>query len=173
MARVKTYENYPLWIVALSALFSILVYALGAYIFLQFGPWPLILYLAYCFWVEIKILKKSCPNCFYYGKICAFSRGKTCSLFFPKGDPQKFTQREISFTDILPDLLLSLFPLLGGVFLLIRESNWTTVGVLVALVVFSTAGNGLVRGSLACKYCRQKEIGCPAEKFFRKKKGKS
>jgi hypothetical protein len=31
-------------------------------------------------------------------------------------------------------------------------------------------GNGLVRGSLACKYCKQREIGCPAEQLFNKKK---
>jgi hypothetical protein len=38
--------------------------------------------------------------------------------------------------------------------------------LLVVLVFLSLAGNAIIRGSFACKYCRQREIGCPAEKLF-------
>jgi hypothetical protein len=38
---------------------------------------------------------------------------------------------------------------------------------LVALfILLVTIGNFLVRTSYACKYCKQQEIGCPAEKLF-------
>jgi hypothetical protein len=28
----------------------------------------------------------------------------------------------------------------------------------------------MIRGSIACKYCKQRELGCPAEQMFAKKK---
>ncbi|MFH1684097.1 MAG: hypothetical protein ABIA67_04360 [Candidatus Margulisiibacteriota bacterium] len=28
---------------------------------------------------------------------------------------------------------------------------------------------GYLRGSLACKFCKQRELGCPAEQLFSKK----
>jgi hypothetical protein len=31
------------------------------------------------------------------------------------------------------------------------------------------AGNAMVRGCLVWKHCKQKDIGCPAEKLFNKK----
>jgi len=37
------------------------------------------------------------------------------------------------------------------------------------LLVLSFGGNAFIRGSFACNYCKQKEIGCPAEKLFSKK----
>jgi len=33
-----------------------------------------------------------------------------------------------------------------------------------------SVGNSYVRGSLACKFCRQRQLGCPAEKMFRQGK---
>jgi len=36
----------------------------------------------------------------------------------------------------------------------------------VALVMLSFVGNAVIRGSFACKYCRQREIGCPASRLF-------
>jgi len=36
------------------------------------------------------------------------------------------------------------------------------------LLLLATAGKGAVRSSLACKRCRQRELGCPAERLFAK-----
>jgi len=38
------------------------------------------------------------------------------------------------------------------------------------LILLTSAGNSYIRGSLACKYCQQRELGCPAEKLFNKEK---
>jgi F0F1-type ATP synthase membrane subunit c/vacuolar-type H+-ATPase subunit K len=39
----------------------------------------------------------------------------------------------------------------------------------IILVGLTTIGNGYIRGNLTCKYCKQREIGCPAEQLFSKK----
>ena len=38
----------------------------------------------------------------------------------------------------------------------------------VLIILLTTLGNAIVRGSLACKHCMQRELGCPAEKLFSK-----
>jgi len=40
--------------------------------------------------------------------------------------------------------------------------------LLALLIGLATQGNYLVRSRIACKYCKQRELGCPAEKLFRK-----
>jgi hypothetical protein len=38
--------------------------------------------------------------------------------------------------------------------------------LVVALIFLGFAGNAYVRSRLACRYCTQREIGCPAQKLF-------
>jgi hypothetical protein len=40
--------------------------------------------------------------------------------------------------------------------------------MLTIVVDLYLGGNAVVRGTFACNYCKQKEIGCTAEKLFRK-----
>lgn len=157
--------------VLLSVVFSLLIYIIGIYILFKLWTGFLVLYLIYCFWVETRVLKKSCVDCYYYGKICCFGKGKLCSLFFKKGDNRSFIKRKISWVDILPDFLVFIFPLVGGIILLILDFSWTILMLLIILVVLSFGGNAVIRGQFACKYCKQREIGCPAEKLFSKRKG--
>lgn len=166
MEQTKTYECFPLWIVGLSNLLAVSIYGLGAYILSGFGIWLSGLYLLYCLWLELRLLKGSCVNCYYYGKACGFGKGKLCSWLFKKGDPRKFSETEISWASMLPDFLVLLGPVLGGIILLLQNFTWLLVGVLALLIVLSLSGNAVVRGSLACKYCRQRELGCPAAKLF-------
>jgi hypothetical protein len=42
--------------------------------------------------------------------------------------------------------------------------------LVIMLVLLSTIGNSFVRGSLACRYCKQRDLGCPAEQLFNKNK---
>jgi hypothetical protein len=170
MAQPKSYRNYPCWIVLVSNLVSLLIYAIGAYIISRLGPVCLGLYLLYIIWLEIRVMSKSCANCYYYGKYCAFGKGKISSWLFKKGSPQEFLKRDITWKDILPDFLVSLIPLIAGIILLIFHFNWLLLILIVLLVMLTSVGNGFVRGSLACKFCKQREIGCPAEQLFSKKK---
>ncbi len=166
MEETKSYENFPLWIVLLSSLVAVLIYAVGAYILAGLGIVYVILYLLYCLGIEIWLLRGSCVQCYYYGQVCGLGRGKLCSLLFPKGDPQKFIEKEASWTTLLPDFMVVIFPIAGGIILLVTDFSWLTVAMLAILVILSSVGNAVIRGSLACKYCKQREIGCPAEKMF-------
>jgi len=121
-------------------------------------------------WLEIQVLRKSCVNCYYYGKACAFGRGKLVCLFSKKGDSQEFSKRQVTWKDILPDILVSIIPIVAGVVLLIIDFNWVLLSSVLLLLLFTSAGNGIIRGSLACRYCRQREIGCPAEHLFKRTK---
>ena len=66
------------------------------------------------------------------------------------------------------DFMVLIFPVIGGIILLVRNFSWLILILMVILVMLSMGGNALLRGSLACKYCKQKELGCPAEQLFNK-----
>jgi hypothetical protein len=161
-----TYESYPAWMVAISAAVALAIYVAGAAILRGFGLWLAALSVVYAVWVELKVLRGSCIHCAYYGRVCGLGRGKLCALFFARGDPEWFSRRPISWKAMLPDLMVTVFPLVGGVILLVRDFSWVILGLMLVLILLSTVGNGMVRGSLACKHCRQRELGCPAEQLF-------
>jgi hypothetical protein len=168
MGKVLTYEKFPARIVWLTSIFSVVIYFLGAYIMLQLGWIALMVYLGYVFYLEYRLLSKHCVHCYYWGKLCAFGKGRVSSWFFRKGDISKFCAKEFTWKDMIPDLLVSLVPLIVGVVFLIIEFNIIILIALLLLIGLSTAGNGFIRGSLACKFCKQRELGCLAEKLFNK-----
>ena len=170
MEETKSYENFPIWIALLSNLVAISIYTIGAYILAGFGILFSILYLLYCLWIEISVLRGSCVDCYYYGKICGLGKGKLCSLLFKKGDPKKFVEKEVSVSKILPDFMVFIIPIVGGIILLVRNFTLFLLVMLAILVILSFGGNAVIRGSFVCKHCKQREIGCPAEKVFRKEK---
>jgi hypothetical protein len=169
MRQAKSYKNYPCWIMLVSNFVSFAIYLIGAVIISRIGLLWLGLYLAYIAWLELRVMRHSCVDCYYYGKFCAFGKGKISSWIFKKGDPHKFLKREITWKDILPDFLVSIVPLIAGIILLILKFSWLLLLLIVLLVILASAGNGFVRGSLACRFCRQRELGCPAERLFSKK----
>ena len=166
MDQTKTYERFPLRMVGLSNLVAVLIYGLGAYLLAGFGLWLSGLYLLYCLGLEFRLLKGHCVDCYYYGKVCGFGKGKLCSWLFKRGNPRKFTETDVSWTNMLPDFVVLLWPVLGGIILLVQDFSWLLLGLVVLLVVLSLSGNAIVRGSFVCKQCRQKELGCPAARLF-------
>lgn len=168
MTEVECYESYPIWIPALSTLQTLLIYGIGLFIFSRYGQIMTALYLLYIVWVELRVMEKSCRNCVYYGRLCGLGRGRLCSMLFKKGK-QGFTEKKITWKDLIPDFLVSLLPLLAGIPLLLQEFNWTLAGLMVILLFLATAGNGIIRG-IVCKHCKQRKLGCPAEQMFSKKK---
>ncbi len=169
MQEIKSYENFPLWMTLASSLL-LSIYAIGAFILAGFGISIAILYLLYCLVIEIRILKHSCVNCYYYGKICGLGRGKLGPLLFKKGDPKKFIEKKNSWFIMLPDFMVVVFPIIGGILFLIWEFSWLLVAILTGLIIIFFGGNAIIRGSIACKYCKQREIGCPADELFSRKK---
>jgi len=163
-------ENYPVGIVIVSNLLPLLIYAMGAIILYQFGIVWVIGYAVFILVLEFRLLGGHCVDCYYYGKTCAFGKGRLSSLFFQKGDPDTFVRMTITWKDILPDFLVFIIPVLAGILLLVQAFSWTFLILIIALVLLGFLGNSLVRGHLACRYCKQREIGCPAAQLFDKTK---
>jgi hypothetical protein len=164
---MESYENFPIWMVILSNALSLSIYVIGFYIFLFFGLILAVPYLLYCIWMEASVLRRRCVNCYYYGKVCCFGKGRLCSYFFKKGNV-KFNSRKITMRDLLPDFGVFIFPMIGSVILLVMNFSWAILALLLLLTVLTFSGNAFIRGRLACMHCKQRKIGCPAERLFRK-----
>jgi hypothetical protein len=169
MKQPGYFDCYPFWIIFLSSLLSLFSYGIGAYIIYQFGFAWLIIFIIYLFSLEIRLLKTHCVDCYYYGKYCAFGKGKLSSLLFRKGKSKRFSCMPLTFKDLIPDLLVFLIPFVLGIVLLIKRFSIIILVLMLVLFLLNSLGNGFVRGKLACRYCRQRKLGCPAEKLFNKK----
>ena len=170
-ANQKIYEKYPLWIVLIVNILMLLVYVAGAYIMFQLSLGPGILYLVYIAILEFYNFREGCIHCCYFGQRCAFGKGLVARIFFKRGDPDKFREREIKFKDLIPQLLVVLIPLGIGIALLI--SRGFNILILLALLYPLASWfllNPIIYGKLACPHCRQGSICCPALKFFTKGK---
>jgi len=162
------YRSFPARIVIISNLLSLAIYVMGAYLMYRIHLVALVLYILYILILEFRLLRGHCVNCFYYGRACAFGKGKMSSLFFKKGGPRKFVHAKITWKDIIPDFLVTIVPLIAGVVLLIMDFEWLIPVVLVMLIILGFPGMGLLRGKMACLHCKQRMIGCPAEQLFKK-----
>jgi hypothetical protein len=165
-------EQYPAVIVVISNLVSLLIYGIGAYILYRISLILVVIYVLFILFLEFRLMGRHCVDCYYYGKTCAFGKGYLSSLLFQRGRPERFNEKKITWKDIVPDFLVFLVPVLAGILLLVLQFSWTVLILIVALIVLGFFGNALVRGKLACRYCKQREIGCPAEKLFDKKKNR-
>jgi hypothetical protein len=170
MQEPGCYENYPSMIVIGSNLLSFLIYVIGACILYKFSFIWVICYVLFILLLEFRLLSGHCVDCYYYGKTCAFGKGRLSSRFFSRGQPERFNRMKITWKDIVPDFLVFIVPVLAGILLLIQEFSLTILILIIALFILGFFGNALVRGKLACRYCKQKEIGCPAEQLFDKNK---
>jgi hypothetical protein len=166
MLNKTTYDEFPIWMVAISDTVAFGIYAIGTYIMFKLGAFWGWLYLIYCLTVEFRVMRLSCIHCYYYGKLCGLGKGKLAALLFKKGEPKRFLEKKITWKDLVPDFLVSLIPFILGIYLLIVRFNLLMLALLAILLLLTTVGNGFVRGSIACKFCKQREIGCPAEKLF-------
>jgi len=169
MSEVECHENYPIKIVIVSNILSLSIYGIGSYILAHVAVWLIIPYLLYCLFLEIRVIRRSCVSCFYYDKMCAFGKGKLCALAFKrKGDPELFAQDKVTWIQLVPDFAVSLIPVITGIVLLATDFAWLLLALVLILGVLAFGGNAFIRGSFACKYCKQREIGCPADKLFNK-----
>ena len=168
MENTKTHDNFPIWIVILSSLVSILIYSSGFIITFRLGWIAAVLYLIFLLAFEYRLISNHCVNCYYWGMTCGFGKGRLSALFFKRGDPVKFCNHEMSWKDMIPDLLVSLVPFIIGIVLMIIKFDFTLLFAATILIVLTTIGNGFIRGNLTCRYCKQRESGCPAEKLFSK-----
>jgi len=159
MKKENYFENYPGWEVFFSNLVSIAIYLIGGLIVNKIGPIWLILYLIFAGILEFRIIRGHCITCgYYYGRTCAFSKGRISHIFLKKGDKAKFCREQIAWKDILPDLMVSLIPIAVGIILLIKDFNFVLLSEIVILLILAFVGNALIRGQQACRHCRQRDV---------------
>jgi hypothetical protein len=169
MQEPAGHEQYPTRTVIASNLLSFFMYLIGAFLVYQVGLVWVILYILFIIVLEFRLLGRHCVDCYYWGKTCAFGKGRLSCLIFPKGTPERFLQKKITWKDIIPDFLVFIIPVFAGILLLLNEFQWIILFLVIVLLILGFFGNALVRGQLACKYCKQKEIGCPAVQLFERK----
>jgi hypothetical protein len=166
METVKFHKNYPAGTVLLSNLVSLGIYGIGFFILFKLGWIYAIVYIFYILILEYRIIRYHCTKCYYWGKVCGFGRGKVSAWLFKQGDNSTFCLTDMTWKDMIPDILLSLIPIVIGIILLITGFDIILLSALMILVLLTTMGNGYVRGTLTCKHCKQKDLGCPADKLF-------
>ncbi|MBN2240764.1 MAG: hypothetical protein JW712_13395 [Dehalococcoidales bacterium] len=164
------YDRYPFWIICIGGILSLLIYALGIYIMFTVHFVAFAAYILYILWMEIRLLRNSCKDCWYYGKVCAFGKGRLACYVTKRGNPEDFIKKTATWRSIIPDLLVMAVPVIAGIVLMIIDFDWVLLVSVILILVLSSVGNGYVRGQLACKYCRQREIGCPADRLFDRSK---
>lgn len=166
----KAFESYPLSTVLIANTVSLIVSAVGVYLLWQLNIILGLLFIVYLLGLEFSVYRQGCSCCYYYGKRCAFGRGKIAPFLVKKDDPQKFCQRKVTWKNLLPVILVSLIPLIAGIVLLVRDFNW-----LILILLFVPLANWflispLLYGKLVCLHCKQGRLCCPANDFFGKKK---
>lgn len=167
--KTLSFEKFPLWMVLSCNAVGLAIYVIGIYIMSHLGIVWGIVFAVYCIWMEWRLLFGSCRSCYYYGKRCGFGKGRLCSFLFPGITEKDLSKKQISWWDVVPDFMVSIIPLVVGIIVLIRSFSWLMLILIVILVGLGSIGTGLIRGQIACKYCRQREIGCPAEELFSKR----
>jgi hypothetical protein len=168
METAKRYENYPTGIVFLSNFVSITIYGIGFFVILRLGLVFALLYLLYIMILEYRLIKYHCTSCYYWGKTCGFGKGRISSSFFKKGEVSWFCSKKMTWKDMIPDILVSLIPLVTGVVLLILEFDFLLLAALLLLFILSTMVTGFIRGKMTCLFCKQRDLGCPADSLFKK-----
>jgi hypothetical protein len=168
--NTPSFESFPRWMVAVCSAHGLAIYAIGFALVALLGPVCGAMYVAYCLGMEWRLMAGSCRSCYYYGKRCGFGRGRICAWLFAKKADPTLSQKCISWRSVVPDFLGWLVPLGVGIGTLVGSFSWRVLILVVALLVLGSGGTALVRGQLACKYCRQRELGCPAQQLFAKRK---
>ncbi len=165
----NAYENFPFKTVIISNALSLGIYVSGVLVMAYVGWIFALLFLVYIVCMEFRIIRFHCIHCYYWGKTCGFGKGRVSAWFFNKGNTAVFCAKKMTWKDMIPDMLISLIPLVTGVVLLIVDFKALILAALAVLVLLTTMGNGYVRVSLTCNYCKQRELGCPANDLFNNK----
>lgn len=168
----RAFKKYPLSTVLITNSVIVIIWIISVYLVWQLGRFLGILFIIYIIGLEFFIYKHGCSCCYYYGKRCAFGRGKIAPFLVRRDNPQKFCQRKVTCLNLLPVILGSLIPVIAGLILLIRSFSWPILILTLIPVANWFFINPLIYGKLICLHCQQGRICCPANDFFGKKVSK-
>ena len=165
----EVYESYPISTVIIFNAVVLVNYIIGFYILSLLGLVWGVLFVGYLLFLEYRVYREGCVNCYYYGKRCMSGRGTIAPVLFKKGEPKKFCERKVTKKDLVPLILAMVFPAVGGAILLLGSLSFFILGLVVVPWIIWFLGNPLIYGKLACPHCKQGRICCPANDFFGKK----
>ena len=168
MKEPEAFEKYPLSTVFVFQLVSLLNYLVGLYLLSRINTMLAGLFVLYLIGLELSVYREGCVCCYYYGKRCMSGRGKLAALLFKKGDPKKFCAKQVNWKNLLPQVLVSLVPVLAGIFLLLQGFTWPILLLTIFPIFLWFLGNPPIYGKLGCPHCKQGRICCPANEFFGK-----
>jgi len=156
------YESYPWKITALCAGLTFSSYAVGTLIFYFFYGHAAWGYLALCTVTLLVSLKLRCTFCYYYGRRCAFGLGEVSSRIFKGGDPSGFSRRANLVPAAVLNFIVLLLPLGAAIAAIAIDFSWLVPVLFFAYVMVAIVPGFVLRNSIFCRSCRQRELGCPA-----------
>jgi hypothetical protein len=162
------YDEFPVSTVVYNWIMAGGVMALGTVVAAQFGVVALIGYLLLLLIAVVGILATTCARCeSYYGHRCGLGLGKIVPLFFKKqGRPDLYFRTPMQFVYVGLLLLGLVWPVVGGVVLIVRGFSAWRLAQLVATVILLLAF-GVPHPKLVCSHCKQGECGaCPVGRRF-------
>jgi hypothetical protein len=161
------YDEFPISTVVYNCVMVAGVMVLGAVVAVQFGVGVLIGYVLLLLIATIGILATTCARCeSYYGHRCGLGLGKVVSLLFRRKRTDLYLRTPMQFVYVGLLLVGLIWPVVGGVVLLVQGfSAWRLVQLAAAAVLLLAFG--VPHPKLVCSHCRQGECGaCPAGKIF-------
>jgi hypothetical protein len=161
------YDEFPISTVVYNCVMVAGVMVLGAVVAVQFGVGVLIGYVLLLLIATIGILATTCARCeSYYGHRCGLGLGKVVSLLFRRKRTDLYLRTPMQFVYMGLLLVGLIWPVVGGVVLLVQGfSAWRLVQLAAAAVLLLAFG--VPHPKLVCSHCRQGECGaCPAGKIF-------
>jgi hypothetical protein len=147
-------EQYPMSRVVIGNIMIILWLVVGTIAVWFFSPLVATLYLIVAVITVYLILRKLvCTNCYYYDKWCSMGWGKIASALFKQGKIEEFNESIGLRLAPLVYGLLTIFPLIVVLVVLIGEFDYYKVAVLVILLFFALYSGSISRKS-ACASCK-------------------
>jgi hypothetical protein len=147
-------EQYPLSRVIIGNILIALWLIVGTIAVWFFSPVLATIYLILAVLTVYIILRKLvCTNCYYYDKWCSMGWGKIASALFKRGDIERFND-SIGLR-LAPFVygLLTIFPLIVVLVVLILDFDYYKIATLVILLFFAVYSGGISRRS-ACADCK-------------------
>jgi len=161
------YDEFPISTVVYNGAMAAGVMALGAVVAVQFGVGALIGYVLLLLIATIGILATTCARCAsYYGHRCGLGMGKIVPLLFKQKRTDLYLRTPMQFVYVGLLLVGLIWPVVGGVVLLVQGfSAWRLVQLAAAVVLLLAFG--VPHPKLVCSHCRQGECGaCLAGRIF-------
>jgi hypothetical protein len=132
---------------------------LGAIILFRLAKLLPVVYFAFLFWMEYKILKYSCVQCYYCGKTCGMGKDRLAHWLFGKGRLSEAERRMTTWRDWVMEVMAFVIPMAAGIVQLVRHFTWPMEILVLSFATLFAASNLFLYGGIVCRhrsrrYCR-------------------